>query len=303
MFKIGDTATEEEVIVENTSVIKSTEESKTDSEDKSSEESKTKSTGVSTKRGMVLNKNHFSDAALVIRDNFYVVFVECETSGNVGFLARTMANFGLKNLVLINPCKLKDDAYYQSMHARNIVESAEIYDTLDHFLESKGIDFIIGTTGSPGGSYNLSRIPIMPEELAEKINPYNKIALLFGREGDGLTNNEIDKCDIVVSIPTDPSYPVMNITHAAAIIFYEIFKHKNTFNKEGLDESTHVEKEHLLENMRELVDCLSIPEHKKKTGYKTFKNIVNRAFITGREAHTLMGILRHAKLDILYKKE
>ena len=55
--------------------------------------------------------------------------------------------------------------------------------------------------------------------------------------------------------------------------------------------------------MRELVDCLSIPEHKKKTGYKTFKNIVNRAFITGREAHTLMGILRHAKLDILYKKE
>jgi TrmH family RNA methyltransferase len=303
VFKIGDTATEEEVIVESNPIVESTEESKNESKEKSEEKSTAKSTGISTKRGMVLNKNQFSEAATAIRDNVYVVFVECETSGNVGFLARTMANFGLKNLVLINPCKLQGDAYYQAMHAREIVESAEIYDTLDHFLESKGIDFIIGTTGSPGGSYNLSRIPIMPEELGSKINPNNKIALVFGREGDGLSNEEIDKCDIVVSIPTDPSYPVMNITHAAAIIFYEIFKHKNTFAKEGLDESTHVEKEHLLENMKELIDCLSIPEHKKKTGYKTFKNIVNRAFITGRESHTLMGIFRHAKLDILHKKE
>lgn len=219
--------------------------------------------------------------------------MECETSGNVGFLARTMANFGLKNLVLINPCELKDDAYYQSMHARKIVETAEIYDTLDHFLESKNIDFIIGTTGAPGGSYNLSRIPIKPEELGKKINPNNNTAILFGREGDGLSNSEIDKCDIVVSIPTDPSYPIMNITHAAAIILYEIFKNKNEFPKEGLKESTSIEKEYLIKNMENIIERLNIPNHKKNNGLKTFKNIINRAFITGREAHTFMGILRH----------
>lgn len=253
-------------------------------------------------RGIVNNENNFSDAAKEIRNNLYIVFVECETSGNVGFLARTMANFGLKNLVLINPCKLKDDAYYQAMHAKSIVETAEIYPDLDTFLESKQIDFVIGTTGAPGGSYNLSRIPIRPEELGKKINTNNTSAILFGREGDGLTNNEIDKCDMIVSIPTDPSYPIMNITHAAAIIFYEIFKNRNTFPKEGLTESTYTEKKYLLKDMEEIIDTLNIPEHKKKNGLKTFKNIINRAFITGREAHTFIGILRHIN-QVLHGKE
>ena len=51
----------------------------------------------------------------------YVVFVEPKTPGNIGFLARTMKNFGLSNLVLINPCQLEHEAYYQSMHAREII--------------------------------------------------------------------------------------------------------------------------------------------------------------------------------------
>ncbi len=299
---MGDTATEEEVIVETTPIVESAEESENKEKESKASEPKTKTSAVSTKRGIVKNEKNYSEAAKELRENLYVVFVECETSGNVGFLARTMANFGLKNLVLINPCELKDDAYYQSMHAKEIVESAEIYDTLEHFLESKGIDFIIGSTGTPGGSYNLSRIPIKPEELSIKMNPSNKIAILFGREGDGLTNSEIDKCDIIVSIPTDPSYPIMNITHAAAIIFYEIFKNRNSFPKEGLDESTHIEKEYLLKSMDDVISNLDIPEHKKRNGNKTFKNIVNRAFITGRESHTLMGILRHIKEDLIDKK-
>lgn len=206
-----------------------------------------------------------------------------------------MANFGLRNLVLINPCELKDESYYQAMHAKNIVENAainETYPTLDDFLKSKNIDFIVGSTGTPGGSYNLSRIPIKPQELGESINLNKRIAILFGREGNGLYNEEIDLCDIIVSIPTDPSYPIMNISHAAAIIFYEIFKNRNEFNVEGLEEGTKLEKEYLLKDMEKIISKLDIPEHKEKTGLKSFKNIVNRAFITGREAHTLKGILR-----------
>ena len=99
-----------------------------------------------------------------LKENIYVVFVECESPGNVGFLARTMGNFGLKKLVLINPCTLKDEAYYQAMHARSTVENAEIYDTVEDFVKEKKIDFIVGSTGAPGGSYNISRIPIKPEE-------------------------------------------------------------------------------------------------------------------------------------------
>ncbi len=245
-----------------------------------------------------LNELERDEGTIKLQKNIYVVFVECESPGNVGFLARTMGNFGLHNLVLINPCKLKDEAYYQAMHARKTVENAEVYDTLQEFLDDKQIDFIVGSTGTPGGSYNLSRIPIRPDELADKMNYDNKIAILFGREGDGLSNKEVDMCDVIVSIPTDPSYPIMNISHAAAIILYEVFKNRNKFSVEGLEESSALEKEYLISDMEALIDTLPIPEHKKRNGLKTFKNIINRAFITGREAHTLKGILRRLKIKI-----
>ncbi|RBQ23717.1 23S rRNA (guanosine-2'-O-)-methyltransferase RlmB [Candidatus Methanobinarius endosymbioticus] len=205
-----------------------------------------------------------------------------------------MANFGLRNLVLINPCELKEEAYYQAMHAKSIVEKSaqNTYHSLDEFLKKNEIDFVIGSTGTPGGSYNLSRIPIKPQELGESIDLNKKIAILFGREGNGLHNEEIDICDIIVSIPADPNYPIMNISHAAAIIFYEIFKNRNEFPVEGLKETTRVEKEYLLKDMENIIKQLDIPEHKEKTGLKSFKNIINRAFITGREVHTLKGILR-----------
>lgn len=286
---MGDIAVSEKNISNQETITNNEEEKK--EETKSVETSKTKS-----KKTSLITFNEESKNKL--KHNIYVVFVECETPGNIGFLARTMANFGLKNLVLINPPELKDEAYYQAMHARNIVENAQIYETLEDFYKSIDIEFKVASSGVAGGSYNLSRIPIKPEELGKKLNPNNNIAILFGREGNGLTNKEIENCDIVVSIPTDPSYPIMNISHAAAIILYEIFKNSNEYNVEGLEESTSVEKEYLLKDMSDLIDSLNIPEHKQKTGLKSFKNIINRAFITGREAHTLKGILRRLKIKI-----
>ena len=81
-----------------------------------------------------------------------------------------MGNFGLDKLVLINPCTLKDEAYYQAMHAKSTVENALIYNTVEEFVKDQNIDFIVGSTGVPGGSYNISRIPIKPEELAKSMN-------------------------------------------------------------------------------------------------------------------------------------
>lgn len=252
-------------------------------------------------KGKIISKNYDTnprDENNNLKNNIYVVFIECETPGNIGFLARTMANFGLEKLVLINPPKLKEEAFYQAMHGRYIVENAMVYDTLESFYKSNRIDFKVASTGVAGGSYNLSRIPIRPEELAEKINPNYNTAILFGREGDGLSNKEIGSCDLTVSIPTNPEYPILNISHAAAIILYEIFKNVYDYPVKGLEESTELEKEYLVGDMWELIDSLDIPLHKKRNGLKSFKNIINRAFITGREAHTLKGILRRLKMKI-----
>ncbi|WP_407380632.1 TrmJ/YjtD family RNA methyltransferase [Methanobrevibacter sp.] len=294
MINIGDTAVSEQKVVETAPINSPKEDKKAEKKSTSTKKAKSRGQSLAIKDLQQQPKEEETELDL-FKNNIYIVFVECETPGNIGFLARTMANFGLKNLVLINPPTLTPEAYYQATHGKYIVENALVYPSLDEFYQSKRIDFKVASTGVAGGSYNLSRIPIKPEQLAESININNKIAILFGREGDGLSNKEIENCDICVSIPTDPTYPILNISHAAAIIFYELFKNKHEYAVEGLEESSALEKEYLIRDMEEMIDKLDIPEHKKKTGLKSFKNIINRAFITGREAHTFKGILRRIK--------
>ena len=276
LIKIGDAAVSEEKVVETTTMSspENKEESKTEKKSTSTKKSKPRSQSRGSARAKLIREKEDEKISL-FKENIYIVFVECETPGNIGFLARTMANFGLKNLVLINPPTLTNEAYYQATHGKYIVENAKIYPSLDDFYQS-----------------------IRPEELGKSLNVSNKIAILFGREGDGLSNKEIGDCDICVSIPTDPTYPIMNISHAAAIIFYELFKNKHDYGVEGLNESGDLEKKYLVKDMEELIDCLDIPDHKKRNGLKTFNNIVSRAFITGREIHTLKGILRRLKNKI-----
>lgn len=228
----------------------------------------------------------------------YVVFVEPESPGNIGFLARTMKNFGFKDLVLINPCELKNEAYYQAMHAKELIWNHKSYNSLEEFIESENIDFTVGTTRMAGGSYNVSRIAVTPENLAESLNVNAKTAIVFGREGNGLSNKEVSLCDIIVTIPTDEDYPVLNISHAAAIILYELFKKEKKYPREELEAATKAEKELLIEEMENLIKYTGYPPHKMKTSSTVFKRIVGRAFIAGREAHTLIGTLRRIKLKL-----
>ena len=228
----------------------------------------------------------------------YVVFVEPESEGNIGFLARTMKNFGLNKLILINPCDIEHEAFYQAMHAREIVKQREIYDSLQSFIKDKQIDFIVGTTGMAGGSYNIPRIAVTPENLAKSMNVNGNIALIFGREGNGLTNKEIEICDIVVTIPTHESYPILNISHAAAIIFYELYKREKDYPVEGLEKASALEKQDLICCISQIIEKLDYPNHKKKNANTIFRRILGRAFISGREAHTLKGVFRRIRNKI-----
>jgi tRNA/rRNA methyltransferase len=225
----------------------------------------------------------------------YVVFVEPESPGNIGFLARTMKNFGLSNLILINPCTIENESWFQAMHAKEIIRERKTYNSLEEFSNEEGIDFLVGTTGMPGGSHNVTRIAVKPEQLRESVNINGNIALIFGREGNGLTNKEIELCDVLVSIPTHESYPIMNVTHAAAIIFYEIFKKDFSFNVIDGELASNIEKDSLINSMNQIINQLGYPPHKSKNASTVFRRILGRSFISAREAHTLKGTLRRIK--------
>ncbi|WP_456471692.1 TrmJ/YjtD family RNA methyltransferase [Methanocaldococcus sp.] len=223
-----------------------------------------------------------------------VILVNPKYGGNVGSVARVMKNFGFKELRIVGSRDIiNDEAKMMAMHAKEILEKAKFYETFDEAI--KDLDFIIATSGARGGDRNLKRVPITPRELANKVfEVKGKIGLVFGREDDGLYNEELDKCDLLVSIPTSDEYPIMNLSHAVAVILYELYisKVENKFQDINIREASKEDKELLIKKFNEFIDKKDIPEHKKELCKIIFKRLVNRAFITGKEAWTLMSAFK-----------
>jgi len=150
------------------------------------------------------------------------VLVEPLYEGNVGFAARAIKNFGFSRLVLVDPCPLCDDALARAAHASDVLKAARTCSLEEVFSES---DITVATTGEVGKTIcHPMRMPYCsPRELRGMLSRVEgTVSILFGRENWGLNNDEIRRSDIVCTIPTSPDYPIMNISHAVAIIAYEL---------------------------------------------------------------------------------
>jgi len=228
-----------------------------------------------------------------------VILVEPEYQGNVGSVARVMKNFGFRKLCLVSPKTIiGDEARSLAAHARDVLEMAAVTDTLDEALE--GISYVVGTTSIMAKRpANVARIAITPEELARRIKGVDgKIALLFGRESMGLSNMEIGRCDIVVTIPTDPSYRALNLAVAVAIVLYEIHKSLVGVDTSYTFEAATEDKNRLIHYFGDLLEEMGFPEYRRRIGVRAFRNLIGRAFISKREATILMGVYRKALLSL-----
>ncbi len=233
-----------------------------------------------------------------------VILLEPENAGNVGAIARAMKNFALEELILVNP-KFESflEARVRAMHGLDILEKVKILTSFEEAISD--VDFLVGTTAKTGKNYNVLRTTITPEQLVERlVDVHGKIALVFGRESYGLSNEELERVDVVVSIPAS-SYSTLNVSHAAAIIFYEIYK-SQAFRKKGAPRaSSKLEKEKVMEYFSLILNDINYPSFKQKIAERVFRNIISRAFISGREIHTLIGVLRriHSFLSSKILKE
>lgn len=156
------------------------------------------------------------------QDNISIVLVEPRSSGNVGSAARAMSNTGFKNLQLVAPCEYKNnEGFSMACKADGLLLKAEVFDNLHECVEAAAV--IVGTTRRKGRV----RWPVMT--LAEavpkilELSAANKVAILFGREDRGLTNDEILLCDMLIEIPSSDEYPSLNLSHAVFIVCYHIF--------------------------------------------------------------------------------
>lgn len=150
-----------------------------------------------------------------------IVLVGTTHPGNIGAAARAMKNMGIKSLSLVQPKEFPSDvAIYRSKAAKDILEHAQVFNTLEEAISD--CELVIGTSARG------RKVPwpiLNPKEAAEEVSrssSHHKIAIIFGREDRGLTNEELGLCNLHVNIPTDPDYSSLNLAQAVQILVYEI---------------------------------------------------------------------------------
>lgn len=218
-----------------------------------------------------------------------IVLVEPLYEGNVGSVARAMKNFGFSDLVLVNPPKLEGQARAFAMHARDILNDAPVYSTISEAVSDSNI--IIAATGNPGERVEEHiRMPAYtPGEIRRLLEGKGGlVSILFGREDKGLSNAELKGCDIIMSIPTSPQYPSMNLSHAVAVVLYELgdIKGGNMRLAERFDQNL------MYDHIQELLTDIDYPEHKKEKTMLMIRRILGRARLSSREVQTIRGLIR-----------
>ncbi len=218
-----------------------------------------------------------------------VILIEPETAGNIGAVARVMANFGVKDLMLVNPrCELDKEAFDRASHGGEILAKAKI---VDEKMLSK-FDVLVGTTAKLGSDYNIPRSPITPEEFAAVLNPNCGTGLIFGRESSGLNNKEILLCDFIVAIPTAKNYPTLNLSHAVAIMLYALCKDKENVKSHILP-ALKCEKQQLWKLFEESLAKLAFTTPQKmETQRRVWGRIFSKSYMSKREAYAVMGFFK-----------
>ena len=185
-----------------------------------------------------------------------VVLVGTTHPGNIGATARAMKNMGIVNMALVEPKEFPSDiATYRSKAAKDVLENAEVFDTLKMAISD--CELVIGTSARE------RKVPwpiLNPKDASQEVSRgslNNKVAVVFGREDRGLTNEELGLCNIHVHIPTDPEYSSLNLSQAVQIMVYEI--RSAILENEGNDGNWDVEfadndqTERLISHMDELM--------------------------------------------------
>jgi len=226
--------------------------------------------------------------------NLRFVLVRPEHDMNVGAVCRAMKNFGFAQLWLVDPqCKLGLEARKYAKHSEEVLSGAKRVASIREAIE--GCDAVVGTTGVPvrfHGRIFKNCIPL--DKLYDKIRAFEKVAIVFGPEGTGLSEKETDLCDIVITIPTAPAHRVLNLSHAVCTCAYQLFldscRDKKT--RDGIEyKRASEQKIVMLENLfSEALKASPTVRDKKKVA-KAFQRLVKRSLPSEEEVSTLLCAL------------
>jgi tRNA/rRNA methyltransferase len=231
-------------------------------------------------------------------NNVRIVLVGPLYGGNVGAVCRAMCNMGLSDLAVVTPDKNldMDEAKKMACHSDHILENMTIHDDLLSAI--KDCTVAVGTSARRG---LYRQHAVTPREIAPKIiteSNKSRIAVVFGREDNGLTNDELTMCTDILNIPTATQNTSLNLSQAVLICCYELFTATETFEpqEEKSDIATMQMREFMFELWRNALLKIGFM-HEDKANHMMYglRRILSRGQLTQDDVKILMGIARQAE--------
>ncbi|MBP5321641.1 MAG: RNA methyltransferase [Kiritimatiellae bacterium] len=233
-----------------------------------------------------------------VLDNFRVVLVGTLYSGNVGSVCRAMANMGFHDLTLAAPriCDDGSDAERMAVHATDLLANARTTETFEQAIEDCA--FVVGTTARGGLYRQHVKAPrdCAPDLL--KLAAGGKVALVFGREDKGLSNEEIARCTHLIRIPVDPAYTSLNLSQAVLLCCYELYTALGSYVApvEKSEPAVMARKMRLMEIWRKMLLTVGfVKEDKLDHMMQGFQRIFSRGVYTDDDVSIMMGVARQAE--------
>ena len=236
-------------------------------------------------------------------DSISIILVRTKFPENIGSVARAMKNMGLKRLALVGGKSPFDlGAYKLASGAEDILERAEEFSSLKEAISE--MNFVVGTTSRAGRD----RSPLLsPKTLVRKLDPLsvkNSIAIVFGSEKEGLTNEELFLCNFYVRIPSSKDFPSLNLAHAVMVICYELFHSTGETPEHSLElaQADHLEK--MFEHMeRTLKDAGFLDSEHPTRMMKALRRLFGKSQLDEREVRILQGIWSSVDKSLRIQKE
>lgn len=245
-------------------------------------------------------------------ENIRVVMVETTHPGNIGAAARAMKTMGYNNLYLVKPKIYPSaEATARAAGADDILGKAVVCDSLEQALQ--GCVAVVASTARPR---TISHSVFTPREYAPKLYEMVKlgpVALVFGRESSGLSNEELEYCNVILQIPTNPEFSSLNVASAVQILCYEFIQllqledadktDAKVDDKEKIRLATADEMNYFYEHLEQSminVDFLN-PEQPRKL-MRRLKSLFNRAHLDENEVSILRGFLAAVQEAVTRKK-
>lgn len=230
-----------------------------------------------------------------------IVLVEPQLGENIGMVARAMANFGLSDLRIVNPRDgwPNEKARAAASRADAVIDGARVFTTTEEALAD--LTYVVATTARPRDS---EKSVLGPEEATAKLHARagEGVGILFGRERHGLSNEEIDLADEIVTFPVNPEFASLNIAQAVLLMSYEWSRQAGLGTgrpRLGAEAppAPPARKEDLFRLFERLEGALDergyfFPEAKRAVMIHNLRNLLTRAALSEPEVHALHGVVR-----------